>query len=127
MQRPLIDFDWSPISGPVGFTIGSDTFPPTADARFAAEETPVNTLISFTALTTALPHQQFIYFDWDFGDGEQGHGPTVKHTFPIRTPEAQVVLTIRDQQNRTFRRTKMVNLHSHDPIFLIIHDPLIPE
>lgn len=127
MLRPLVDFDWTPISGPVGFTIGSDTFPPTGDARYAADETPVDTLITFTALVTSLPTQQFIYFDWDFGDGRQGHGHTVKHNFSTRTPEAHVVLTVRDQRNHAFHCSKMINLHSHDPLFLVVHDPIIPQ
>lgn len=127
MASPLIDFTWTPTSGPVGFTIAPDTFPPGPETRFAASLTPIDTIITFTAVTSALAHQQFISFEWDFGEGGRGYGRSVKHSFPVKTTEGQVSLTVRDSRHRTYHRSKMINLKSHDPLFLVLHDPLIPE
>lgn len=124
MSQPALDFTWSPSSGPVDFVIGADSFPPTADARFNAEQVPVETIISFTAETNA---PQLTYFEWDFGDGERGFGQSVKHSYQTKFLEAQVTLRAFDTKRQRFQISKMINLHTHDPLFLIVHESIIPE
>lgn len=133
-EAPLINFDWSPSAGPVGFTLDGDTFPPTDDARYAAKETPPATVITFTAQAVASPGQKFVYFEWDFGDGRHGRGQSVTHSYPFFTPEAQVTLRVTDTRHRVYIVDKMINIHAAvvaggldpaklDPLNYILADP----
>jgi chitodextrinase len=122
-----VDFDWSPKSVPLSWTIGGNTYPyahqadaatRTSDSRYAAFTTPTNLLITFVA--TAIPDSGVIVteYKWDFGDGQIGYGATATHTYLAASPQTQVVLTITDSRGDRTSRGQILNLRAAVPILV---------
>lgn len=111
-----ISFTWTPQAGPVSYFVGSTLYAPAG-----AYYTPIQTPITFTATVRAvlaslvaeglgsLSRSQFYFtYHWDFGDGEEGFGQTVTHTYKMPNPSAQVVLRVIDSQGRsTYTRQQL--------------------
>jgi hypothetical protein len=84
IARPIpkgIDISSSPEGTTVGFTVGGDVF--TTDFKYTEYATP----ITFTATGDT---EDFILYEWDFGDGTRGFGNPIVHTYLIDNPHLQV-------------------------------------
>lgn len=59
------------------------------------------------------PGTQIVSYEWDFGDGTRGKGPTPVHTY-TRAGEYEAVLTVTDDQGRTDKTTVTVKVVSYE-------------
>jgi hypothetical protein len=95
-RLPSVDFTWSPTAGTFSMIINGNSYPPTADARFAATYTPVNTPVTLTAVASWDPRAPIVEYRWDTGDGFVKFGSSVTHTFRIPNPHLAVTLEVTD-------------------------------
>lgn len=117
---PLIpNFDWTPKSVALSFTVGGNTYPYStqadlvsraSDARYAAYTTSINTLLTFTSSVILVPGTSVVEYRWDFGDGEIGYGPTVTHTYQTAAPQTAAKLTVKDTLGQVASLSKILNL-----------------
>lgn len=99
--------------GPTGaVTYDGDTYPYpplyVGDTRYILYTSIVNTPLVFDAIgqeSLLNPHVEpppgvtVLEYLWNFGDGTEGYGPVVTHTYKVLDPELQVTLTIVDSRN----------------------------
>jgi hypothetical protein len=119
-----VDFDWTPKSTAVTYTIGGNTYPPTrqqdgvsraSDSRYAAFYTTTNTPLTFTA-TVIAPNLTPTEYKWNFGDGSIGYGQIVTHTYSAGAPQTQVTLAVTLSNGAVLSRSRTLNLVSGERI-----------
>ena len=117
--RPVVNFDWTPKSAPITYTIGGQTYPYStqadsiarpSDSRYTAYSTPSNQLLTFTSTVTVDPRAFVARYHWDFGDGTEGFGPTINHQYNVANPTIVVALTVTDSFGVSVTRTQPLNL-----------------
>ncbi len=59
------------------------------------------------------PGTQIVSYEWDFGDGTRGEGPTPIHTY-VEAGEYEAVLTVTDDRGRTASTTVTVKVVSYE-------------
>jgi hypothetical protein len=125
MAKLATDFDWTPKSVPLSYTIGGNTYPPStqadsvsraSDARYLSYTTPTNTLLTFTASVVLPPNVFIAEYRWDFGDGTVGYGPTVNHTYATASSQTAPVLVVTDSLGNRASRSHVLNLRQTVPI-----------
>lgn len=121
-----VTFDWTPKSSAFSLIQSGNTYPwgvnlPTAGAPDQPDVnyTATNQELTFTATVIGLTVNDAIRrYLWDFGDGTEGTGPVVTHTYKISVPGTRVHLVAVD--NRGFRHIagQQINLVPAVPISL---------
>lgn len=111
--------------GPTGsVTYDGDTYPYEplyeGDTRYLLNTTPVHLPVVFEAeFNPAHPKRPYVRtppgvtileYHWTFGDGTEGFGPTVTHTFEVVDPNIEVTLTVIDSRNQRWSVARPVNL-----------------
>jgi PKD repeat protein len=92
------------------FTLTRDAAPPVnAQPTAAFTATPDALTTSFDASQSSDPEGPISSWTWDFGDGSQGSGSKVSHTYP-RAGTFPVVLTVTDGQGATNTVSKEVTV-----------------
>jgi hypothetical protein len=113
-----VDFDWTPKSTAITYTIGGNTYPPTrqadnvvraSDSRYQAFYTTTNAPLTFTA-TVVAPTSVPTEYRWNFGDGSIGYGQTVTHTYTAGAPQTQVTLAVTLSDGSVLSRSRTLNL-----------------
>lgn len=94
---PEVSFDFNPKGTAYSYVAGSTTFMPTNAWHVA-----VNTSITFTATAVFHAGENAVDYGWEFGDGVQGFGESVAHSYKLVNP-VQVVLAVTDSQGRVHR------------------------
>jgi hypothetical protein len=122
---PRVTFSWSPVSVPATITIGGNTYPystqadgvsrPSTDARYAANTTPTNTLLTFTASAEAF-NANIVRYHWDFGDGTESFGPTVSKTYIVPNPTQRVAIQVLDSNGLSSTAVQTLNLVLSAPV-----------
>lgn len=109
-----IDISFSPEGGTVGFTIGGEIF--TTDHKYTAIDTP----ITFTATGST---SEFALVEWDFGDGTQGFGNPVVHTYLIDNPHLQVRVRATTMDGEIVTTSRRIYIErGSDPISILYPD-----
>lgn len=91
--KPEISLDFTPKGAAFAYTAGASTFIPAGAWHIA-----IDTEITFTATATFFQSDEnAISYLWDFGDGFQGYGESVAHSYALVNP-IQVVLTVTDNK-----------------------------
>jgi len=120
-----VNFSWSPVSVPLVYTVGGDTFPYStqydgisraSDSRYVSYTTRTHQLLTFVADVVLNQDSVPVEYKWDFGDGVAAFGPSVTHEYLVANPQTQVTLTIRDNRSHTKSRTQIINLRTGQPI-----------
>jgi hypothetical protein len=118
---PTVDFDWSPKSVPVSYTVGGNTYPyarqadgqvRTSDSRYTSFTTPTNTVLTFTASISLVGDNSIVQYLWNFGDGSSAFGSSVSYMYKIANPSAEVSLAVTDIYGRTVARHRVLNLRT---------------
>lgn len=126
----VVNFDWTPKSVAVSYTVGGNTYPystqadaisrPTTDANYQAFTTPTNTLLTFTA-TVIVPSDRIITeYKWLFGDGSIGYGATATHTYLAAASQTMATLAVTDSKGTRTIRSQILNLRT-GAIVLVAH------
>lgn len=119
LSRPTVGFTWSPRTPAPSITIDGTTYPYTtqndavpraSDSRYITWMTTSNTPITFTANVVVPEGLSVILYHWYFGDGEQGYGPEVTHTYKVVNPQLQVTLEVTDSRSQITTRSQLLNL-----------------
>lgn len=99
-----LGIDFSPVGDPVDFIIGGV---PYADPVWAPSVSYIetDTVITFDATGTT---NQFVNYEWDFGDGGIGYGATATHTYEVSSIHFRVVLKGTLSDGRTMRVSKQI-------------------
>jgi PKD repeat protein len=80
--------------------LGGTTVPPNVAFQHSPEEPAVNETVQFDATLSNDIDGSIVDYEWDFGDGSTGHGPTPIHTY--EDPGSYTVtLTITDDKDAT--------------------------
>lgn len=120
-----LDFDWTPKSIALAFSIGGNSYPPlhqvdavtrASDSRYASFTTGTNTLLTFTTTSVLPPGLAIIEYRWDFGDGVIGYGSSVVHMYIAANSNAQVGLNVLMNNGKRFTRHRALNLRPADRI-----------
>lgn len=114
LPLPKVDFTWDPVGAAVTFNFAGNSYPP-AGARFASFYTPVNQLITFTALATPVTGTSIVQYRWDLGDGVVKFGSIVGHTYRVPNPSLAAKLEITDSLNRKVYVSKVLLLQVQFP------------
>lgn len=120
MISPIIlGFEWTPLGAAFTYTLSGNTYPYVtqedaivrdSDYRYESFITTLDTLLTFTALTSAPPGVSVIEYKWNFGDGKIGYGQSVTHTYKTPAAQTSVTLRITDNKNRKKSVHKILNL-----------------
>lgn len=120
---PQVGFDWTPKAGPFTLTFGGNIYPwgenqPQAGAPDQADifYTHTGVELTFTATVTPAPGDFIIAYHWDFGDGTEGFGPVVQHTYRVPSPQTRTSLCVTDNHRRTTCVGRQMLLQSASPI-----------
>lgn len=99
------DFTWTPTSGTFSYTVSGNTYVTTCPT------TAKNTAITFTAKAVAPTIDVIpVEYYWDFGDGYEGFGPSVQHTFKVGNQGCVVKLRVTDNYGRRWRASHVMCL-----------------
>lgn len=100
-----VDFSWTPVGQPVtylidGQTYSNDSVDPATLIHPPVYLTPVGEDLTFTATVDAPEGIDVVEYHWRFGDGTEGYGATIDHTYHVPSPQTRCVLTVLDTLNR---------------------------
>jgi len=74
--------------------------------------------VTFNASDSYDPEGTDLIFEWDFGDGESGVGPTLNHVFtaPDEQPVSfEVILTVTDADGKSSSQNALISLNNTPP------------
>ncbi|MFC2077462.1 PKD domain-containing protein [Candidatus Bipolaricaulota bacterium] len=78
-----------------------------------ADYPPLN--VAFDAAGSSSPNGAIVSYDWDFGDGDDGAGVTVTHTYPEKGIYS-VTLTVTDSTGESGSRSRTVEALNRPPV-----------
>lgn len=114
---PRVTFDWTPKGASFVLNLGGNTYPftinePESGAPDQADVfyTNTNQELTFTATVELDPGDFVLEYYWDFGDGTDGYGPEVIHTYRSHSPTLRVHLVVTDNHRRKIHAGRQVNL-----------------
>lgn len=115
--KPRVTFDWSPKGAAWVINIGGNTYPYTVDepllgapAQPEVNFTNNNQELTFTASVETDPGDFILEYYWDFGDGTDGYGPEVTHTYRSYSPTVRVSLQVTDNHRRKVNAGRQLSL-----------------
>lgn len=116
--RHLSDDGWSLWDAAVDWAVGDPLPAGTAPvARFepstVAGEAPLD--VTFDASNSSDVDDDITAYEWDFGDGATGSGPTVEHTFDL-AGTYDVTLTVSDATGRSDTASTEIHARSEWPL-----------
>lgn len=108
---PAVTFDWTPktieawttttaADQPLPWDNNQPNPPGTAPDQADIFYTSANSELTFTASVRLDPGDYIIEYEWDFGDGTKGYGPSPKHTYKQTTVQMRVSLCVLDNHRR---------------------------
>lgn len=80
-----------PVGAMYTMTLGDVTF----DLDY---KTPPNTDITFTATAVFPKNRYALEYYWDFGDGGEGYGPEVVHSYSVENANIRATLRVTDNR-----------------------------
>jgi hypothetical protein len=132
---PRVTFDWSPKANAFSITLGGDTLPWSVNTPSVGAPDQPDVLythlgeeLTFTANVEVDEGDFILEYQWDFGDGVIGYGPSVVHTYRANSPQIRVHLTVTDNHHRKVYVGQQVILLAPDGFMSVgIPQPIEPD
>lgn len=115
VARPEVNLSWTPLGSAVTYLVDGDVYSndsvdPATLLHPPVFETPVGQELTFVADVAAPIGVSIVEYHWDFGDGTQGYGTPIAHTYRVASPQTRCVLTVLDTLNRLTSGARQITL-----------------
>jgi len=98
---------------------------PIASFTVSASTVPTGTTVSFNASASYDPDGSIVGYSWNFGDGTNGTGVTVSHSY-VENGTYTVTLTVTDDDSSTGTTSATETVSNRPPVASFTSSPLTP-
>jgi len=93
-------------------------------ASFVTTQQPNDTIVNFDAEASNDPDGTLVSYDWQFGDGAIGSGPTISHSYDV-PGEYLVTLTVADDEDAVNSVSRTITVSPPGSPNLSVSDPTL--